>query len=84
MRLNKLVDVSVGHPFGYHHEVATFHLLGVPRRHEAATVHHSQQREHIRMAKAFPQYNLFIEPLRNCGQLLATHFWQTIGGNPLR
>jgi hypothetical protein len=67
MRLDKLVDVSVGHPFGYHHEVVIAHCR-------------SQQREHIRMAEAFPQYNLSAEHLRNCGQ---THFWQTLGGDPL-
>ena len=56
MRLDKLVDVSVGHPFGYHRNVAITH-------------YHSQQREDIWMVEAFPHYNLFAEPLYNCCQL---------------
>ena len=69
--LDKLVDVPVCHPFGYHREVAIAHC-------------HSQERGHIRMAKGFPQHNLVAEPLRDCGQLLTTHSWQAFGGDPLR
>jgi len=70
MRLDKLVDVSVGHQFGYHREGAIAHC-------------HSQQREHIQMAEAFPHYNLFVEHLPNCSQLLTTDFRQTFDGDPL-
>ena len=56
MRLDKLVDVSVGRPFGYHCEVAIVYC-------------NSQQREHVQMVEVFPQYNLFVEPLRDCSQL---------------
>ena len=69
MRLDKLVDVSVGHPFGYHRNVATTH-------------YHSQQWEDIRMVEAFPHYNLFAEPLYNRCQL-TKRFWRTFGSDPL-
>ena len=52
MRLDKLVDVPVCHPFGYYCEVAIAHC-------------HSQQREHVRMAEDIPQHNLYAEPLRD-------------------
>ena len=70
MRVDKMIDVSVCHQFGYHREAAIAHCR-------------SQQRDHIRMAEAFPQYNLFAEPLRNRSQLHTTHFWQAFGGDPL-
>ena len=69
MRLDKLNDVSVGHQFGNHREGAIAHC-------------HSQQREHVRMAEAFPHYNLFVEHLRNFCQLLTTDFRQIFDGDP--
>ena len=69
MRLDKLIDVSIGHPFGDNRKVAVAHC-------------HSQQRENIRMTEVFPHHNLFAEPLRNRGQLLTAYFRQTSVGDP--
>ena len=73
MRLDKLVEFSVGHPFGYHCEVSIAHG-------------YSQEREHVRMVESFPHYNLFVEHLCNCGQfltfgkhLVVTHFGNNTG-----
>ena len=55
IRLDKLVDVFVYHPFGYHCEAAVAHC-------------HSQQREHVRVAEALPCYNLFAKSLHNHSQ----------------
>jgi len=55
MRLDKLIDVSIGHPFRYHCKVAITHC-------------HSQQWEDIWMVEAFPHYNLLVEHLYNCSR----------------
>ena len=72
MRLDKLIDVSVGHPFGDNREVAVAHC-------------HSQQREHVWVAEGLPCDNFLAERLcdhndHNNHQLFDVHLWQALGG----
>ena len=62
IRPDKLVDISVGHPFGYHREAVNVH-------------HHAHQREHVRMTEGIPRDNFSAETLHDSGQFLTTHFW---------
>jgi len=51
MRLDKLIDIPIRHPLGYHRE------LGVTHR-------DSQQLQYIWMAEGIPRHNLLAERLR--------------------
>ena len=68
---DELVDIPIGHPFRDHRKQFFPHC-------------HSQQWEHIWMAKALPRHDFLAERLRdrNDHQLFDTHFWQTLGGDP--
>ena len=48
---HKLIDVSVCHPLRYHSESTLSH-------------YYPQQRQHVRMPKGSPSYDLFAEPLQ--------------------
>jgi len=51
MRLDKLIDVPIRHPLGYHRELGVTHC-------------DSQQRQYIWMAEGIPRHNLLAEPLQ--------------------
>jgi len=50
MGLDKLIYIPTRHPLRHHDEVVIFHR-------------HSQQWQHVRVAKGFPPYCFFAEPL---------------------
>ena len=50
VRPQKLVDVTIYHPLGYHHEPILSHR-------------HAQQRQHVWMTEAVPSYDLPAESL---------------------
>jgi len=51
MCLDKIVDISIRHPVGYHRKPSLGHR-------------HSDKRQDIWMTKGFPCYDLLAEPLR--------------------
>ena len=49
--LEEIVDISILHPFRYHHKLVFLHR-------------DTQKGEHVRMAKSVPCHNLFAERLQ--------------------
>jgi len=70
MCLDELDNIPIDHPFRNH-------------RKEPFPHRHSQQWEHIWMAKGLPCDNFPAERLRDHGdhQLFDAHFWQPLGGD---
>ena len=60
MHLYELSNAAVWHPLRHHRELCLRH-------------HHSQQRQHVRMAESFPRYELPAEPLHGDDRRVNEH-----------
>ena len=66
VRLEELIDISILHPFRYHHELGFIHGS-------------TQKRQHIWMVKSAPCDNLLAESLQGVGvSRSAYHFSETL------